>query len=162
MSARARSSASATRGFDAATSCSLAGIGLGVVELPARRRDELVAAVANRGQLAPAVVIARIPGLAEAQQVLPLAAAERHQADALHGRRRLDAGQFQDRGHHIDDAYLVGDGTGRHARSGDDQRNAHRRVVDEEAVLLLAVFAQRFAVVADDDNHGVRQAAGCW
>ena len=32
-------------------------------------------------------------------------------------------------------------------------------VVDEEAVLLLAVFAERFAVVADDDNHGVRQAA---
>ena len=137
----------------------LAGIGLGVVELPARRRDELVAAVANRGQLAPAVVIARIPGLAVAQKILPLAAAERHQADALHGRRRRDAGQFQDRGHHVDDAYLVGDGAGRHARSGDDQRNAYRRVVDEEAVLLLAVFAQRFAVVAHDDNHGVRQAA---
>jgi len=105
----------------------LAGVGFGVVELTARRGDELVAPVANRGQLAPAVVITRIPGLAIAQKVAPLAATERHQADTLHGRRWLHACQFENRGHHIDDAHLVGDDTGRHARSGDDQRDAHRR-----------------------------------
>ena len=39
----------------------LAGIPAEVVELPGRREDELVGAVAHRLQLAPAVVVARIP-----------------------------------------------------------------------------------------------------
>ena len=32
------------------------------------------------------------------------------------------------------------------------QRDLHRRVVDEEAVLLFAVLAERFAMIADDDD----------
>ena len=40
-----------------------------------------------------------------------------------------------------------------HAGTGDDQRNADGRVVDEEAVLLLAVIAQySFAVIAGDGD----------
>src|SRR6185436_7395735 len=45
----------------------LARIRLQVVELAPRRGDELVAPVAYRGQLAPAVVIARIPALGQRQ-----------------------------------------------------------------------------------------------
>ena len=44
---------------------------------------------------------------------------------------------------------------GRHrdsAKLRDDQRNAQRRLVREQSVRLLAVVAQRFAVIAGDDD----------
>ena len=34
-----------------------------------------------------------------------------------------------------------------------DQRNVHRRVVDEESVLFFAVVAQRFTVIAEEDDQ---------
>src|SRR5207244_3496561 len=36
-----------------------------------------------------------------------------------------------------------------------DQRNVHRRVISEESVLVLSVFAERFAVVAEHNNEAV-------
>ena len=100
-------------------------------------------------------MITRVPGLAEPQQFQLFATRQWQQADALHIRRHLGADQIQDGRHHVDDANLVRHGAGRHARPGYDQRNAHRRVVDEEAVLLLAVLAERLAVVGDDDHKRV-------
>jgi hypothetical protein len=137
------------------------GIGLRVVEFAPGRRDELVAPVAHFGQLAPAVVVARVPCLAKGEQIQFRAASERQQTHALHGGRHLGADQIQNRGHHVDDAHLVGDHADRHTRAGDDQWDVHRRFVDEKAVLLFAVFSQRLTMIAnDDDDRAVEMSAG--
>ena len=45
-----------------------------------------------------------------------------------------------------------------HVGAGDNQRDVHRRLVDEETVLLFAVFSQRLPVVADGDDDRVVEA----
>ena len=51
------------------------------------------------------------------------------------------------------------DGARRDARAGDEQRDADGGVVDEEAVQLLLVLAQRFAVVARHHHERVIEPA---
>ena len=43
----------------------------------------------------------------------------------------------------------------RHARTGDDQRHPQRRVVDENTVTDLAMFAERFAVIGGNNDDRV-------
>ena len=149
------------RGLYARQVVRLARVGVDVVELTPGRGDELVAPVADRRQLAPAVVITRIPGLAERQQIerLPTRrAAAGSRPDTPSG--FATPSDLENRRHHVDDAHLIGDDANGQSRSRDDERNVHGRVVDKEAVLLLAVLTQRFAVIANDDDEGAFQTAG--
>ena len=51
------------------------------------------------------------------------------------------------------------DAAGRDARRADDQRHAQHALVDEDAVIALAVLAERLAVIAgDDDDRPIQQA----
>ncbi len=63
--------------------------------------------------------------------------------------------QFVENGwQHIDGGYGLCDCAMRHWRGRfDDQGNMQRRVVDEEAVCLLAVFAQPFAMICEQNDH---------
>ena len=135
----------------------LVGIALQIVQLLARRLDVAEAAVGERRQLAPAEVIARVHRLG-VHRLLGKAAATVKQrlqrpAAQVAGRRRLH--QIEDRRHDIDVLHHGGDAAPRtdvrlllH-----DERHVNRFVVDEEAVLLLAVIAEPFAVIRQHDHR---------
>ena len=137
----------------------LVPIGRQVVELRPWRADQLEAPVLNRAQLAPAVVISGIPAFAMRHQPELLAAGERHQVRALHLGRHRDSKQRQGGRHDVDDPHLVGNDRRRHARTADDERDARRGFVDEEAVRQFAVFAEHLAMVGDHDDERVVEAA---
>src|SRR5437762_10247039 len=64
----------------------------------------------------------------------------------------LDPSRLQQRGSDIDGLYRPRNTTRPKAatrRRFDDQRHAHRRVVNKKSMLFLAVFAQRLAVIAE-------------
>ena len=134
-------------------------IDLVVVELAARRANELVAPVAHGRELAPPVVVAGIEALAVGEELQPLAGERRRKILTLHLGVGGDADQRENRRHDIDNAYLVVDDSRRHARSGHDQRNVRRRLIDEESVRLFLVLSERLTVIADDDDEGVVEAA---
>ena len=76
---------------------------------------------------------------------------------------RLRAEQARDRGDEVDQAHGVGDDTvAADAGAAEDQCDAQGRVVDEDAVPDLAVFTERLAVIAGDDDErlfGLRRRA---
>src|SRR6185503_13341282 len=78
----------------------LSRIRLEVVQLAERRGDELVPSIANSGQLAPTVVIPRIPALGEGQQLETLTTRGRRQRRSLYGGWRRNAERIEDRRHH--------------------------------------------------------------
>ena len=137
----------------------LTGIGLGVVELARWCGDEVVASLANGGQLAPAVVMARVPRLGQRDEVQPFTANERQQAASLNRFRNVDAEHLEHRRHHVDDAHLVGDDARGQRGTGHDERDSDGCVVHEEPVLLFAVLAERLAVIAEDDDDRAIEAA---
>ena len=134
--ARARARARRRAWFDAARLVRSPGSACEVVQLAARRRDELVASVAHGRQLAPAVVEARIPALRQRQQVQPLArAAGIRRRPAPRRNRRCRPGRARSASRRRcgpDRRRRAGD-----AGAGDEQRHLHDRVVDEEPVRLL-------------------------
>ena len=89
--------------------CVSPGSACDVVQLAPRRGDELVSAVAHRGQLAPAVVIARIPRLAEGQQVQRSPRPSGIRLTPCTAAGACSADEIENRRHHVDDAHLVGD-----------------------------------------------------
>ena len=71
-------------------------------------------------------------------------------------RRILHSGQLQKRRGHGRGLHRLGAPASRNAAPSGrfhDQRNMHGGVVDEEAVLVFAVFAERFAVIAKGDDQ---------
>ena len=77
--------------------------------------------------------------------------------------RRSDAFELEHGGENVEGSHLGGDhrscktSSARCFRGGalrefDDERHARCRVVEENAVRLLAMFAETFAVVSDNDN----------
>ena len=135
----------------------LVGIALQIVQLLARRLDVAEAAVGERRQLAPAEVIARVHRLG-VHRLLGKAAATVKQrlqrpAAQVAGRRRLH--QIEDRRHDVDVLNDVGDAPAcaRVAFLLDNQRHVDRFVVDEEPVLLLAVVAEPFSVIRQQDDR---------
>ena len=137
----------------------LARVLLQVEQLGPRRVDQLEAPVLHRAQLAPAVVVARVPALGVREQRHPLAARERSQVGALDRGRRRDAEPRQHGRHHVDRADLVGHHARRPARSRHHQRDARDRLVDEVPVRLLGALAQHLAVVARDHDQRVLPAS---
>ncbi len=136
----------------------LVRIAIEVVELLPRRLDEPEAAVGQRRQLAPPEVIARIQrfrihGLL---RELPRALDERPQGPSaeVSGKRRLH--KIQNRGHDVDVLHDVADPASRAGVAGrlDDQRNVNRFVVEKQAVLLLPVIPEAFAVIGEQDDGG--------
>ena len=142
---------------------------LQIVQLGPRRTDVLEPAVLHRLQLAPPVVIAGKPGFRVRDEIQARTEREGLQARALDLFRRRHAEEVKRGRHHVDDPDLIGDLPYRHVRSRDDEGNANRGIVDEEAVLLLAVLAEHLAVIANHDHQrlgeppargqGVEQAA---
>ncbi len=137
----------------------LARVRLQVIQLRPRRPDVLVAAVPERHQLAPAVVVAREPAFRQRRQPQALAVRQRQQVDALYFLRRRQAEPRQQGRQHVDDPHLAVDLRGRDARARDDQRDAHRRLVDEESVGHLAVLAQHLAVIGEHRHQRLPQPA---
>ena len=85
----------------------LARIGLKIVQLAPWSAHELVPAFADGDELAPAVVIARIPRFGEREPIDRLAARRRKEAVPLDlGRRGLKP--LEDRRHDVDEADLIG------------------------------------------------------
>jgi hypothetical protein len=138
----------------------LLGILRQIVQLAARRENELELPVADRRELTPSVVVPRIPGFGQSKQLDRLAVECGPQRLALHVRRDLDAGQLEHRWHHVHDADLVGNDARLDTGTADDERYLDRGVVDEESVLLLAVFAELFAMIAEHDHESVIQRPG--
>ena len=137
----------------------LAGILLQVVELRPRRGDELVAARRQRAQIAPAEMKPRVDrlGVRGEAELLFRAGHQRHDAGAFEELRRRHAEQLERGRQEVDAADGIGDAPPRHRveRRPNQQRHVHRRLVDEEAVRALAVFAEALAVIAHDDDDGV-------
>ena len=90
----------------------------------------------------------------------PATVQERRQLAAVALQRHLDPDPVEDRGHDVDNAHLLGDDAGGDVGAGDDERNPHRAVVDEKAVLLLAVFAERLAVIGHDHDNRAIETSG--
>ena len=70
--------------------------------------------------------------------------------------RRRSGCPLQDRGEHIDELHGRGNrGSGlARLRQLHDQRNLQRLAIEKEAVLLLAVLAEAFAMVGKQDDQG--------
>ena len=73
------------------------------------------------------------------------------QADAVHLRRR-NPKEIENGRHDVREPDDAADAPGRDGRRADDERDAEHAFVDEHAVSLLAVIAQRLSVVARDDH----------
>ena len=71
--------------------------------------------------------------------------------------RRFDAEQFEDRRENVDAADRVADAPRRHrvVRRSNQERHVHGRLVDEEPVRPLAMFAEALAVIAHHHDDGV-------
>src|SRR5439155_17172328 len=134
----------------------LARIGLQVVQLVARRADQTIPCVGQRVQLAPAEVIPRIERLGVDAGLLDRAGAVEEWAErsAAQRRPRRRADEVQNRRYEVD----VLNGR-RHppltavARTLDHQRHVRRLLIEEQAVLLLAVIAEAFAVIREQDDR---------
>ena len=140
---------------------------LEVVQLGTRRRDQLVAALPQRAQIAPAEMVQRIDrfGVGLEAHLGARAGHQRGHALAVHRgtRRRRHVKQIEH---------------GRHRcrSTGPDRRRAgccmsengarmisgtcDHALVDEEAVAVLAVIVEALAVVADDHDRRCDRRAG--
>ena len=135
----------------------LVRIALQIVQLLARRLDVSEPTVGERRQLAPAEVIARVHRLG-VHHLLGKAAAtvkQRLQRSAaqISWRRRLD--EIEDRRHEVDVLHEVAHAPPR-ARVAfllDDERHVDSLVVHEQPVLLLAVVAEPFSVIRQQDDR---------
>ena len=127
-----------------------------IVELfsAAFRRDDLPPIFDQRRERGPS----QRPWIQRLRVHLTGIAGPQEKIAALHPSRNGKPRQAQHGGRHIDDAHrpaMLGLG---HARSGDDERNPQRAVVEQHPVRALSVFAEALAVVAED--HDERGAAG--
>ena len=139
----------------------LARVAFEVVELGARRLDEVPARRAHRAQLGPAEAQPRVEGLAVAGwRRAPGAGARGEQRPEAQPRPRLEppggAQQVGERRREIDlaDDRVDPPAGGQHPRrAGDQERDVGHLLVEEEAVAALAVLAQALAMVADHDDQ---------
>ena len=132
-------------------------IALQIVQLVLRRLDVAIARIGERGQLAPAEVVSRVERLRVhrgfRQPAGPVEERLERTAAEIPRYRRLD--ELEDRRHQVDVLDQIGDAPSR-ARVAlllDDQRHVHRFLVHEQAVLLLAVVAEAFAVIREQDDR---------
>ena len=134
-----------------------AGVGGQVVEFGARRADVLPPVGADGPQLRPVHVHLRVQRLGVRdvrRNGLPVE--ERHQADALHIPWRAAAHDFEQRGKKIDCAGLLfHTHAGRDARACHEERDAQRRIVDEDAVGTLAMVTETLAVIRKHGRYGL-------
>src|SRR5690348_15811908 len=133
---------------------------LRAVEFRPRRLDVVVVAGFQAVQRAPAKGRERIESFAVGggREVRAIGGEQTGRVELLLN-GIADAGHLQHGGRNGNTLYGRGNGAQAVARwSGglDDQRHAYGGVVDKKTVLLLAVFAQGFAVVAEQHNPGVR------
>ena len=132
-------------------------IGGQVVELGPRRLDEVRAVADQRGQLAPAEVQARVPGLRVEVARGRLLPPQVEQRAAVEPRGDRPAGQGQQGRGDVHQLRRRGDRGPAEARSGElqEQRHLQGLAVEEDPVLRLAVLAQPLAVVGEQDDHGL-------
>ncbi len=143
-----------TRGVLRRAILCLGRVRLQVVQLDARGLDQLVACRAPGVQRRPAVLQLRVQRLGVGRQVLErLAEGGLAQRAALEPLRR-EAREVEQRRRDVDAASdrLCHD-AGRHAGPGDQQRHADRRVVEKDAVGVLAVLAEALAVVGGHQHE---------
>src|SRR5438477_296783 len=99
-----------------------------------------------------------------ATSISSLGSAQRAGKAAARHRRPGAAGQIQEGGGEVGEAHgLLDPPTGRQAGPPKYQRHVQRRVVDEEAVALLAVLAEGLAVIGREGHDGGTRARvpGC-
>ena len=127
---------------------------LEVVELWPRREDEFPPAVAHRAQIAPAVVQQRHERFGERRLVVHRHPLQRvRQAAARRARRSRAPGQLENRpSADRSSAPRFRAACRASRRPADHERHPQRRLVDEIAVHVFAVLAQRLAVIGRD-NH---------
>ncbi len=135
----------------------LARIALQVVELGVRRPDVAVARVGERVQGAPAEVVAGVHRLGVDPLLGHLARPfqqwpQRAAAQVL-GAGRAD--EIEDGRHDVDVLHRLGDARARLRLVGhlDDERHVHGVVVEEDAVLFLAVVAEPFTVIRHEEDR---------
>ena len=134
-----------------------------VVEFGARGGDVLHVPEPQRGEIAPAVVIARVDRLGIGRQTRPRGAGQQPgQTGSLVGGiefalARIDSQEVEDGGGDVDRPNHVSHSPPSHRFVGraEDEGNAGRCLVDEEAVAGLPVFAEALAMVADRDDDRV-------
>ena len=133
-------------------------IGLEIVQLWPRCIDQFVAIAAERPEAAPAESFRiRRLGIGFELDVRPVRA---HQSSKAYTVCRGDwhVQEVEQRWHQIDEPYRRRHPAGSEIRYTHDQRDTKRRLIQEDAVPVLAVFAEGFAVVrGDDDNRLVEQ-----
>ncbi len=125
-----------------------------IVQLRPRPVDELEASAPQREQRRPAVPF-RIERFSVGLELGSAAAAHHVDQTGAVDRRQRKAQQIENRRHDVDEPHDVGDAPRRQSRSANDQRHAQHALVEEDAVVHLAVFAERFTVVGRDDDGTV-------
>ena len=121
----------------------LAGIGGDVVDLQLAGQDRFAIAVDRHHLRLPAVIEKRFHGLADDDFRIALQQTV----------RRVDAGPIENR---VEDAARADrDATDavRDARSDENERNVHRGLIEQIAMLLLAMLAETFAVIAGEHDR---------
>ncbi len=109
------------------------------------------AAVGERGEIAPAEMEPRVERFAVDRAGGP----DREQRGSGETAGNLSAGGFDDRGEKIDERRRAALMTRpARARQLDEEWNAYRFAVEKDPVLVLAVLAEPFAVVRQEDDEG--------
>src|SRR5262249_29131233 len=134
-----------------------------VVSLGSGRMDVLKSCRLERREIAPPEVIARKQSLAvERAVVRDRLLPQQREPGELCGRRRKFQ-QTRQGGKHIDEAGRSRDSLAVAAATGqlDDQRNPNRLPVEKEAVLVLPMVAEAFAMIRKqhDDRVLIQRAA---
>ena len=130
-----------------------------VVELRLRSLDVLVRPVGQRREVAPAEVEARVERLGvetplRATPLRPRRRSNREQRLARRRERELLAEESGHRGKDVDETGGSGDALAgpRAARELDEERNPELLAVEKDPVLVLAVVAEPFAVIGEEDD----------
>ncbi len=136
----------------------LGGIGLEVVQLRARGVDQLPPPRAPRVERRPSEMQEGRERLDVGRLLRPAARRRAAQRPPVRAGQRLEAREVEERRGHVYEAReRARDGPPRQTGTGGDERHAHRGVVDEYAVRLLAVLAEALAVVGRDQDDRARR-----
>ena len=143
--------------------CRLLRVALEVEELGARGVDELIAARAQRTQVAPPEMVQRVHGLGVAfeAQFDRRAGHQRDQAFAGQAGRYRNSGEIEKRRRQVDDSDGILDhaGAGLRERRVHDERHVRDALVDEEPVRFLPVVAETLAVIAQHRHDRLLEQA---
>jgi hypothetical protein len=123
-----------------------------VIQLYARRLDEVMARVDERPQPAPSEVDPRQHRLAVDT---PRARRRKERSTRERSVRRC-SGERSDRRRHVDELHRLRDRLAASLRAGQlhDERHAQHFAVEEHAVLAFSMIAEAFAVIGEQHDDG--------